>query len=99
MRGGGEHDAGELVVAELRSVSAVLCSCLAIKWGQLTCGTHVSVVVGALDGVHVVYFGFLNFSLFIFTYFVANLQKSYVELGMSKLSAPNFVGFITKCTI
>ena len=97
VRGGGEHDAGDIAAGEL--AVTVLYSYLAVKWGELTYGTHASVVVGVLDRVHVVYFGFLNFSLFIFTDFVANLQKSYVELGMSKLSAPNFVGFITKCTI
>ena len=38
----------------------------------------------------------------IFLFFIdlnTCFKKSYLELGVSKLSEPNFVGFIMKCTI
>ena len=40
-----------------------------------------------------------DFSLFVFPDFVANLQKSYLELRVSKWGDPNFVGFFMKCNI
>ena len=69
--------------------------------GPLTCGPLLSVAVGALDQVHLAAELDLkfDFSLFIILDFVANFKNSYLELGASKLSDPNFVRFFMKCTI
>ena len=49
---GEDATVGELAVDELRPVSAVLYSCVANRWDTLTYGPLLSVVVGALDRVH-----------------------------------------------
>ena len=38
------------------------------------------------------------FFLFVFTYLNTCFKNSYLELGVSKLSEQNFVGFTMKCT-
>ena len=43
---------GELAVDELRPVSAILFSCVADRLDPLTYGPLLSVIVGALDRVH-----------------------------------------------
>ena len=69
--------------------------------GHVDCGPPLSAPLGALDRVHLTARPDLkfDFSLFVFLDFVANLQKSYLELGVSKWGDPNFVGFFMKCTI
>ena len=55
-------------------------------WVLLTSGPHLSVTVFVL----------------IFLFFIdlnTNFKNSYLELGVSKWSEPNFVGFIMKCSI
>ena len=41
----------------------------------------------------------LCFSLIDFPEMLTNFKKLYLELGLSNLGEPNFVGFIMKCTI
>ena len=69
--------------------------------GRVDYGSPLSAPLGALDRVHLVAGPDLkfDFSLFVFLDFVANLQKSYLEFGVSKSGDPNFARFIMKCTI
>ena len=69
--------------------------------GPIDRGAQLSAPLGALGWVHLAAGPDLKFvfSLFVFLDFVANLQKSYLELGASKWGDPNFVGFLMKCTI
>ena len=41
----------------------------------------------------------LNVFLYSFLEIDSNFKNSYLELGVSKLSEPNFAEFIMKCTI
>ena len=73
---------------------------MSVKWGRVDCGAMLSVIVGCMNQLYVVYLGFLKcFCVFIFIDFNTNLQKSYLELGVSKWGDLNFVRFIMKCTI
>ena len=73
---------------------------------MLTCGARLTVGPACqppwcIDQVHLAVapewkFDFLYL---FFIDFVANLQKLYLELGVSKWGEPNFVGFIMKSTI
>ena len=67
-------------------------------WGPLTCGDLQSVTAGVVSPVHVA-ISVLNVFLYSFLEIDSNFKNSYLEIGVSKLSEPNFVGFITKCTI
>ena len=59
---------------------------VSIAWGLVDRGPPLSAPLGALDEVHLAVGLDLifDFSLFAFPDFVANLQKSYLELGVSK---------------
>ena len=46
------HDGEDAIVGELRPFSVVLCSYVADGWDLLAYGPPLSVVVGALDMVH-----------------------------------------------
>ena len=60
--------------------------CSADKWSPLTSGSHASAAVAL---------GFV----YSFVEFCANFGKSYIELEVSKLSEPNFIGCLMKCSI
>ena len=80
------------------SVKPLPCFCVDDMWGLLTCGAQQSVVVGVVSRVHIVIL-VLNVFFTLFSEIDSNFKNSYLELRVSKLSEPNFVGFILKCTI
>ena len=74
---------------------------LTSAWGRVDPQAPTVSHHGCIDWVHLVVapewkFDFLYL---FFIDFVANLQKLYLELGVSKWGEPNFVGFILKCNI
>ena len=79
-------------------VKPLPCFCVDDMWGPLTCGAQQSVTAGVVSRVHVA-ISVLNVFLYSFSKIDPNFKNSYLELGVYKLSEPNFVGLIMKCTI
>ena len=82
-RGGGEHDGGDLVasdlvVSKISPINRRALLCVPVKWGLLTHGTRLLVVVGALDRVHVVNFWFLNVFLYLFSQILVQSSKIHI---------------------
>ena len=95
---GEDATISELAVGELRPVSVVLCSYVADGWDLLAYGPPLSVVVGALDMVHLE--AELDLKLIFFIYFhnfECKLQK-FIS-GVSKWGDPNFSRFIMKFSV
>ena len=67
-------------------------------WGLLTYGDQQSVAAGVVRSVHIT-ISILNVFLYSFSEIDSNFRNSYIELGVSKLSEPNFAGFILMSTI
>ena len=61
------HDGEDATISELQPVSAILCSCVTDGWDPLTYGPPLSVIMGALDRVHLA--AELNLKLILFIYF------------------------------
>ena len=74
------------------------CFCADDIRGLLTYGDQQSVAIGVVSRVHVAIL-VLNVFLYSFLEIDSNFKNSYPELGVSKLSEPNFVGFILMSTI
>ena len=73
---GEDATVGELTAGELRPVNAILCSCVADGWDPLTYSPPLSVIVGALDRVHLAAELDLKLIFFIYFYiFECKLQK------------------------
>ena len=80
-------------------VNRRLCLGLADAWVKVDYGTRCQPTWVYKPGAPN-YSARVNLIFFIyFIDFVANLQKLYLELGVSKWGEPNFFGFILKCTI
>ena len=80
------------------SVKSLPCFCADDMWGPLTYGAQQLVAAGVVSRVHVAIL-VLNVFLYSFSEIDSNFKNSFLELGVSKLSEPNFIGFIMKCTI
>jgi hypothetical protein len=84
---GGDPTAGDLTVGEQSPVK---------RRPLLLCHWHV----GPVDPrVLAISQGFNDLFLFVFLDLIANFKNLYLELGVSKLSEPNFARFILMCTI
>ena len=83
---GGDLTAGDITGDELWPVNHHALFCVTDRWVPVDRGPRLSVCM-IFD--FLIYFIDLN----------ACFKNSYLELGVSNLGEPNFVGFLMKCSI